>query len=120
MPDREKLTLRTFGREYVEYVYNGNNNLAANYKDITAMTPGSSSAYYALHALYKTLYNAPKYKNISVGTVEFIEYYPYTSTSMSVIMKVPFTATLDGVKYKFTVTMDVLYIYSGEIRRIVN
>ena len=120
MPDREKLTLRTFGREYVEYVYNGNNDLAANYKDITAMTPSASAAYYALHDLYKSLYNAPKYKSISVGNVEFIEYYPYTSTSMSVIMKVPFTATLNGVKYKFTVTMDVLYIYSGQIRRIVN
>lgn len=120
MPEKEKLTLRTFGREYVEYVYNGSNNLAANYKDITAMTPGSSTAYYALHGLYKSLYNAPRYKSISVGTVEFLEYYPYTSTSMSVIMKVPFTATLDGVRYQFTVTMDVLYIYSGQIRRIVN
>ena len=35
-------------------------------------------------------------------------------------MEVPFTAKLDGVNYSFTVTLDVLYVYSGQIRRIVN
>lgn len=120
MPEREKLTLRTFGREYVEYIYNGYTNLSSNYKSIIAMTPGSSNAYAALKATYSSLYNAPRYKSISVGTVEFLEYYSYTSTSYSVIMRIPFTAVLDGVTYSFEVTMDVLYIYSGQIRRIVN
>ncbi len=119
MPDREKLTLRTFGREYVEYFYNGKNNLDYNYKDITAMTPSGSSAYYALHAAYSAVRKAPAYKNIKVGTISFLEYYSYSTTSYSVIMEVPFTATLDGVNYSFTVTLDVLYIYSGEIRRVV-
>lgn len=119
MPEREKLTLRTFGREYVEYFYNGKNNLDYNYKDITAMTPGTSSAYYALHDAYYSIRKAPTYSNINVGTVSFLEYYSYSTTSYSVIMEVPFTASLDGVKYSFTVTLDVLYIYSGEIRRIV-
>lgn len=120
MPEREKLTLRTFGREYVEYFYNGSYNLAANYKDITAMTPSQSSGYYKLHAAYSSLRKAPQYKNIKLGTVSFLEYYSYSTSSYSVIMEVPFTAKLDGVNYSFTVTLDVLYIYSGEIRRIVN
>lgn len=120
MPEREKLTLRTFGREYVEYFYNGSYNLAANYKDITAMTPSQSSGYYKLYAAYSSLRKAPQYKNIKLGTVSFLEYYSYSTSSYSVIMEVPFTAKLDGVNYSFTVTLDVLYIYSGEIRRIVN
>ena len=83
------------------------------------MTPAESSAYYALHDAYSSLRKAPQYKNIKVGDVCFLEYYVYSTTSYSVIMEVPFTATLDGVSYSFTVTLDVLYIYSGEIRRIV-
>ena len=120
VPDREKLTLRTFARLYVIYVYSAYNGMNAHYSDVSSMAPSNSPAYSTLRSTFYKLYNADRHSNISVGTVEFLEYYPYSTTTYSAILKIPFTTTLDGKQLTHEMIMDVLYVYSGSIRRIVN
>ena len=120
VPDREQLTLRTFAKLYLQFVYSATNGQSTNYRNCTDMTPSSSLAYQTLRSTIYTLYDAPVHRNIKFGTIEYLGYYPYSKTSYSAILRVPFSSTLNGEKLNHVVTMEILYIYSGSIRRIVN
>lgn len=120
LPDREQLTLRTFAELLATYLYSGANKQSRNFDNVIAMTPGDSPAYRALKDTYASLYEADKHTDITFGEVSYLAYYPYSSTSYSAIAKLPFTSTLDGKTYSHELTVDILYIYSGSIRRIVN
>ena len=120
VPSKEQLTLRTFARLYVHFIYSATNGQSANYRNCTDMTPSKSLAYSSLRTTFYTLYDAPVHRNLKYGTVEFLSYYPYSKSTMSAIVKIPFTSTLNGQALRHEVTMEILYIYSGAIRRIVN
>ena len=74
----------------------------------------------ALKAEYKTLQHATVHKSIKFGDVELLHYYPISETAYAAVVEVPFTAKVDGETRTFTVTMEVLCVYSGNIRRVVN
>ena len=59
VPDREQLTLRTFARLYLQFIYSAKNGQSTNYRNCTDMTPSSSLAYKTLRSTFYTLYDAP-------------------------------------------------------------
>lgn len=120
MQSKDKTTLTTFAKRYVNYVYSAYTGLDANYSSIISLTPGSSPAYKALQKTFYTLYNAPRHKSISYLNVEFLSYYRYSSSSHSSILKITFLTTYSGQRYYHEMTLDVLYVYSGNSRRIIN
>ncbi len=111
--------LTNYVKAYIKYVYSANSGLEKNYNAAIAYTPYSAPAYYALKDTYRTLYNAPQYKNISYGTLKVLEYYKYSDSAYSVIVQMTCTATLDGEKAEFTLTMEILANFSGS-RRWIN
>ncbi len=111
--------LTNYTKAYIKYVYSGNNGLENNYNAATAYTPYNSSAYYALKDTYRTLYNAPQYKNISYGTLYVLEYYKYSDSAYSAIVRMSCTATHNGEKVEFTVILEILGNFSGS-RRWIN
>ena len=119
-PDKEMLTASTFAKNYIKYVYSGNYKLSTYYNNCVDMTPAKTLAYQKIKDLYKKVYHYPKHKSISFGTIEALHYYAYDNETYSVVLRVPFTAKLDGVTYSFEVDMEILYAYSGSIRRIIN
>lgn len=120
MPSKDQTTLTTFAKRYVKYVYSAYTGLETNYNSIISLTPGSSPAYKALQTTFYTLYNAPRHKNISYENVEYLAYYRYSSSSHSAILKIIFFTTYSGQRYYHELTLDVLYVYSGSSRRMIN
>ena len=111
--------LTNYTKAYIKYVYSGNSGLESNYNAAIAYTPYNSNAYYALKDTYRTLYNAPQYKSISYGTLKVLEYYKYSDSAYSAVVQMTCTATHDGGKVEFTVTLEILGNFSGS-RRWIN
>ena len=120
VPDKELLTLRTFAKSYITYLYSGSSKISSHYNDVISMTPSKSNAYSLIKKAYKTIQTADVHTSIKYGTIEALHYTAFSEKAYAAILKVPFTSKLDGQKLSHTVTMEVLYIYSGNIRRIVN
>lgn len=120
LPDRELLTVRTFAELLTTYLYSGANGQSQNFDNVTAMTPGDSPAYRALKAAYSSLYTADQHKRITFGELNVLSYYSYSETTYSVVVSLPFTSELNGAKYESELTLEILYIYSGSIRRVIN
>jgi hypothetical protein len=119
-PDKEMLTSSTFAKNYIKYVYGGNSSLSTHYNNCVDMTPAKTLAYQKIKDLYKKVYNYPKHKSISFGTIEELHYYAFENQTYSVVLRIPFTTKLSGVKMTHEVEMEILYAYSGNIRRIIN
>lgn len=111
--------LTNYTKAYIKYVYSGNSDLESNYNAAIAYTPYNSNAYYALKDTYRTLYNAPQYKSISYGALKVLEYYKYSDSAYSAIVQMTCTATHNGEKVEFTVTLEMLGNFSGS-RRWIN
>ncbi len=111
--------LTNYTKAYIKYVYSANSGLESNYNAAIAYTPYNSNAYYALKDTYRTLYNAPQYKGISYGTLKVLEYYKYSDSAYSAVVQMTCTATHDGEKVEFTVTLEILGNFSGS-RRWIN
>jgi hypothetical protein len=120
IPDKELRTVKTFAKLYILYEYGGPDNLTKHYNDVTSMTPGKSAAFQTLRTAYKTFAKAEAHKSIKVGTLSVVSYSPHSETVYSVIVKVPFSASLNGVAESREMTLEILYAYVGEIRRIIN
>ncbi len=120
VPENDLVTLRAFAKAYVKYMYSGTLGLSSNYNTVTGMTPGQSLAFTKLKGAYKTLYNTDIYKNIKFKEAEFSDYKVYTNNAFSCIVKLPFTASLDGQEVEKEITIEILYIFSGKIRRVIN
>ncbi len=111
--------LTNYTKAYIKYVYSANSGLESNYNAAIDYTPYSSPAYAALKNTYRGLYNAPQYKSISYGTMKVLEYYKYSDSAYSAVVQMTCTATLDGKKVEFTITLEILGNYSGS-RRWIN
>lgn len=111
--------LTNYTKAYIKYVYSGNSGLESNYNAAIDYTPYSSLAYASLKNTYRDLYNAPQYKSISYGTLKVLEYYKYSDSAYSAIVQMTCTATLDGEKVEFTITLEILGNFSGS-RRWIN
>ncbi len=111
--------LTNYMKAYIKYVYSANSGLESNYNAVIAYTPYNSPAYYALKDTYRTLYNAPQYKSISYGALNVLEYYKYSDSAYSAVVQMTCSATLDGEKIEFTVTLEILGNFSGS-RRLIN
>ncbi len=111
--------LTNYTKAYIKYVYSANSGLESNYNAAIAYTPYNSSAYYALKDTYRTLYNAPQYKSISYGSLKVLEYYKYSDSAYSAVVQMTCTATHDGEKVEFMVTLEILGNFSGS-RRWIN
>ncbi len=120
MPDKELLTVRTFAKAYLKYAYSASSGLSSNYSAVVSMTPSKTPAYTALKAEYKALQNATVHKSIKFGDVKLLHYYPISETAYAAVVEVPFTAKVNGETQAFTITMEILCVYSGNIRRVVN
>ena len=119
LPSKENKLITNFVKAYVKYVYSGNNGLSNNYDKAISYVPYSSLAYSTLQSTYRTLYNAPQYKNISYSNLKVVSYHSYSQSSYSAIVTLPFSAVRNGVKSNFEVTLEVLCNYSGS-RRVIN
>ncbi len=111
--------LTNYSKAYVKYVYSGNNGLEKNYNSVIAYTPYNSPAYYALKDTYRTLYNAQQHKNITFGKIEVLEYYKYSDSAYSAIVKIQFTSTIGTEKVSAMITLEILGNFSGS-RRWIN
>lgn len=111
--------LTNYTKAYIKYVYSANSGLESNYNAAISYTPYNSNAYYALKDTYRTLYDAPQYKNISYGALKVLEYYKYSDSAYSAIVQITCSATLGGEKVVFTVTLEILGNFSGS-RRWIN
>ena len=120
VPENDLVTLKAFAKAYVKYMYSGTSGLSGNYTAVTDMTPGKSLAFTKLKNAYKSLYSSDVYKNIKFGEAEFSNYTAYTDNAFSCTVKLPFTATLNGENVERKITIDILYIFSGKIRRVIN
>ncbi len=119
-PEQDIVTLKAFSRYFVKYFYSGSSGVANNFANITGMTPGKSLAYTKLKAEYKTIQKSDIYKSIKYGTPEYYDYIAYSDTTFSCMVKLPFTAKLNGEQVSEELKIQILYIYSGNIRRVVN
>lgn len=119
-PAKDIVTLKAFARYYVKYFYSGSAGLADNYSNITAMTPSKSLAFTKLKNEYKALYHSDVFQNIKYGECEYYDYTVYSDTAFSCMVKLPFTAVHSGETVSEEVTLQILYIYSGNIRRVIN
>jgi len=120
VPDKELLTLRTFAKSYITYMYSGTSKLTTHYNAVISMAPSKSLAYSMLKAAYKELYSTDVHTSIQYGDIEAIHYTVFSDTAYAAVLTVPFTSKLNGETLSHTVTMEILYVYSGNIRRIVN
>ncbi len=120
VPDKELLTLRTFAKSFITYTYSGTSKLSSHYNAVISMAPSKSPAYAKLKAAYKELYRTDIHSNIQYGEIEAIHYTVFADNAYAAVMEIPFTTKLNGEKLSHTVTMEILYVYSGNIRRIVN
>ena len=120
VPDKELLTLRTFAKSYITYMYSGTSKLTTHYNAVISMAPAKSPAYQMLKAAYKELYSTDIHTSIKYGEIEAVHYTIFDDNAYAAVMKIPFTSKLNGEKLSHTVTMEILYVYSGNIRRIVN
>ncbi len=119
-PDKDTVTLRSFARYYVSFLYGGGANLNANYSRVTDMTPSSSQAFTKLKAQYSTLRNSPAGKNITYGDPVYRDYAVIASSAYSCTVVLPYSFEREGTVEEGTLTMEILYVFSGSIRRVVN
>ncbi len=120
IPEKELKTLRTFAKAYIKYMYSGTSGLSDHYNTVISMTPSKTPAYTMLKEAYKKLYKTDIHKNIKFGDIEALHYYPYSDTAYSAILKIPFTSKINDETITHEVVMEVLYVYAGNIRRIVH
>ncbi len=119
-PEKDVITLKTFAEYYVKYIYSGSYNLGNHYSNITAMTPAKSLAFTKLKNMYNSLYKADISRNIKFGNPEYYDYTAYSETAFSCMVKLPFPAVRNGETVSDEVTLQILYVYSGNIRRVIN
>lgn len=120
MPDADAITVYSFAKSYVKYVFSASNGISQNLKTLCGYIPGNASAYGKLREMYSDLYNSPIYKNIACGEAEYTDYINYGEGIYGVTVSFPFTAKREGVTLDFNIKMEILYAFQGKIRRILN
>ncbi|MBQ4064730.1 MAG: hypothetical protein IJD10_01375 [Clostridia bacterium] len=120
VPEKELLTVKTFAENYLKYVYGGPDGIGKNYNNAVAMTPAKTPALAALKDLYQGLQSMPSYKSIQFGELTVEHYAVYSDTARSATVSLSFTAKLDGREVTAEATMEILYVYVGNVRRVVN
>lgn len=116
--DTEQIT--NFVKKYVNYVYSGSSHTQDNLSAASVMTPASSKAYALLKESYYSIQKKPVHTSIICDKFNVLNYYKHSSNGFSAIIEVPFSAVLDGNKIQKTLTLEILYYYSGSNRRVVN
>ncbi len=119
-PEKDIITLRAFARYYIQYLYGGSRNTNGNYGNITDMTPGKSPAFEKLRDAYSEIARTEPRRNIRFGTAEYREFISYADSAYSCIVTLPFTSEADGEELEETLVIEILYVFSGSIRRVVN
>ncbi len=120
VPEKELLTVKTFAENYVKYTFGGVDGIGKNYNNVTAMTPAKTPAFSVLKEAYQGLYDAPVHKSIRFGEIKVLRYHVYSDVAYSAVVTLPFTSKSDGESLSTEITMEILYVYVGSVRRIVN
>lgn len=119
-PKSDKVTVKAFASIYLKYLLGGSGNVNTSFRNVTDMTPSKTPAYNKLKALLPSVRESTAVKNLKIGTPVYSEYTKYTSSSFSATITLPYTYTVNGETEEDSITMKILYIFSGNIRRIVN
>ena len=119
-PDRDKVTVKAFAVYYLKYILGGSANANVNFRNVSDMTPAKTPAYNRLRALLPGVRDSAAAKNLKTGTPVYSEYTKYTSSAFSATVTLPYTATVNGSTVEGSITMKILYVFSGNIRRVVN
>ena len=119
-PDKDKVTVKAFASYYLKYILGGADNANVNFRNVSDMTPAKTPAYDRLRALLPGVRDSAAAKNLKTGTPVYSEYTKYTSSAFSATITLPYTVTVNGNTVEGSITMKVLYVFSGNIRRVVN
>lgn len=119
-PDKDKVTVKAFATYYLKYILGGSAGANTNYRNATDMTPAKTPAYEKLKSLLPGVRASEAAGNLKIGTPQYTEYTAYTKSAFSATVTVPYTATVNGIREEGSLTIKVLYVFSGNIRRVVN
>ena len=119
-PDKDKVTVKAFATYYLKYILGGADNANSTFRTVSDMTPAKTPAYTKLRALLPSVKDSSAARNLKIGTPVYSEYTGYTASAFSATVTLPYTVTVNGEIMEGSLTVKVLYVFSGNIRRVVN
>lgn len=119
-PDKDKVTVKAFATYYLKYVLGGASGANTNYRNATDMTPSKTPAFEKLRTLLPGVRASSAAEGLKLGMPQYSEYTEYTKSAFSATVTLPYTVTVNGKTEEGSLTIKILYVFSGNIRRVVN